>query len=257
MKYTFLLLAFTLLLGSCKVYKANYMFQTEHEYVVDSLRKLNENSDQNYRLQANDYIQIKVYTNQGERLVDPDFELSTLRTNTTLVRDEPHYLIRQDGKVNLPMVGQILISGKTLRECDSILSVEYTKYYFGVYVLTKVLNKRAIVFGPKAAKVIPLENDNVSVIELIALYGGMPEDGKAKNIKLIRGDYKNPDVQIIDLSTIEGMQKASLNVEPNDVVYIEPAKRMLPQTLQDIYPLFSLILSLLSILILVASVNRN
>jgi polysaccharide export outer membrane protein len=180
-------------------------------------------------------------------------------TPVNIMRVEQRYLVRNDGKVNLPMIGTISLAGKTLQQSDSILSAEYTKYYFGVFAITKVLNKRAIVLGPTAAstKVIPLENDNITVLELLALAGGMPDNGKANNLRLIRGDTKNPDVQIIDLSTIEGMRKASMNVEPNDVLYIEPVKRILPQTLQDIYPLISLALSILSLIILVGTINRT
>lgn len=241
-------------LGSCKVYKANIMFQTEQEWVVDSLRNLNKNADENYVLQANDYISIKVYTNNGERIIDPDFELLK-GVPINQFKDEKRYLIRSDGFANLPMVGQIKLAGYTLKQCDSALSVAYTKYYFGVYVTTSLLNKRAIVIGPQMSKVIPLENDNITVIELIALYGGMPTDGRATNIRLIRGNLQNPDVQIIDLSTIDGMKKASLNVEPNDIVYIEPVKRIFSMTLQDIYPLISVFLTIFSILILVFSKN--
>ena len=93
-------------LGSCKVYKANIMFQTEQEWVVDSLRNLNKNADENYVLQANDYISIKVYTNNGERIIDPDFELLK-GVPINQFKDEKRYLIRSDGFANLPMVGQI------------------------------------------------------------------------------------------------------------------------------------------------------
>jgi polysaccharide export outer membrane protein len=230
------------------------MFKTEQEYVVDSIRKLSTQTDQNYLVQCNDYISYKVYTNNGERIIDPDFELIK-STPTTLIKEEKRYLVRSDGYAELPMVGSVKLAGYTLRQCDSLLTKAYTKYYFGAYVTTYLLNKRAIVLGPKQAKVIPLENDNISVIELLALYGGMPEDGRASNIKLIRGDLKNPDVQIIDLSSIEGLRKANLSVEPNDIVYIEPVKRIFSLTLQDIYPLLSLFLAVLSIVILLQA-NR-
>jgi polysaccharide export outer membrane protein len=59
-------------------------------------------------------------------------------------------------------------------------------------------------------------------LELIAIAGGIPINGKAHRIKLIRGDLKNPQVYLIDLSTIEGMKKAELTMQGNDIVYVEP-----------------------------------
>ena len=170
---------------------------------------------------------------------------------------EVRYLVRQNGNVYLPMVGDIKINGFTIRQADSLLSVEYGKYYYNVYVNTKILNKRVVVIGALGGKVIPLENDNISVIEAIALYGGMSPDSRAKNIRLIRGDLKKPDVSILNLSTIEGLKKATTNVEPNDIIYIEPVRRHLPQALQDVIPILSLATSIITTLLLIANLNKK
>ena len=73
---------------------------------------------------------------------------------------------------------------------------------------------------------------------------GQSRVGRADNIRLIRGDLKNPQVQIIDLTTIDGMRRANLQVEPNDIVYVEPIRRPFYERLQEVTPLFSLIGSL-------------
>jgi polysaccharide export outer membrane protein len=67
-----------------------------------------------------------------------------------------------------------------------------------------------------------LQNQNTSLLEALALSGGVSANGKAHRIKLIRGDLKNPQVYLIDLSTIDGMKKANMTLQGNDIVYIEP-----------------------------------
>ena len=247
------------LLYSCKVYKSNVMFKTKYEYVVDSIRKANLEADKNFVIARNDYITIKVYTHNGERIIDPDYEIlkSTGIQINNLQTQEVRYIVRQNGKVFLPMVGDIKLEGYTIRQCDSLLSKEYGKYYYNVFVNTKIANKRVVVLGALGGRVIPLENDNISIIELIALYGGINNDSKAGNIRLIRGDLKKPDVSIIDLTTIEGMKKASLSVEPNDILYIEPVRRKFPQFLQDIYPALSVISSVITTVLLLANLNKK
>jgi polysaccharide export outer membrane protein len=229
------------------------MFRTEHEYVVDTLRIVQ--AEKNYSIQKNDYISLQVYSNSGERIIDPDFELSKAKDQKA---QEPiRYLVKVDGKVDLPMIGNTYLAGFTLYQADSILSVAYTKFYKNPYVVTRLLSKRVIVFGPSPAttsayagvavtgKVIPLENENMNLVEVLALFGGIGDHAKAYNIKLIRGDLKNPDVSIIDLSTIEGMRKANLAIHPNDIIYIEPTRKYLIESLRDIAPIMSLISSLL------------
>jgi polysaccharide biosynthesis/export protein len=255
----FLLILLTIpCLYSCRVYKSNIMFRTEYDYIVDSIRKANLTApDKNFVIAENDYITIKVYTNKGERIIDPDYELmKTAPLNNMQVQDV-RYLIRQNGKVYLPMVGDIKLAGYTIREADSILNVEYNKFYYDAFVQTRIVNKRIVVLGALGGKVIPLENDNITVVEAIAMYGGVSTDSRAQNIRLIRGDLKKPDVSIIDLSTIEGLKKATTNVEPNDIIYIEPVKRILPQTLQDVYPIVSVISSVLTLLVLFVTLGNQ
>lgn len=225
------------------------MFVTDHEYLVDSIQKLTAETERNYIIQVDDYLGIQVFSNGGERIIDPDYELS--KQQGVVVRVEPQrFLVRQDGYAKLPMIGDVYLEGYTLYQADSALAVEYSKYYESAFVITKLLNKRVIVLGPDGGKVVPLENQNINVIEVIALYGGISDNGKAYKIRLIRGDLKNPNVNIIDLSTIEGMKQASLDIMPNDIVYIETRRRIISESLAEIGPLISIVTNLLVTIIL-------
>ena len=44
------------------------------------------------------------------------------------------------------MVGDINVEGNTIRQTDSILSFEYGKYYYNVFVNTKIVNKRVVIY---------------------------------------------------------------------------------------------------------------
>ena len=79
--------------------------------------------------------------------------------------------------------------------------------------------------------------------------GGFNNDASGKNIRLIRGDLSNPQVQVIDLSTIEGMAKANLEIQPNDIIYVEPVRRPFAESLKDIVPVLSLLTSVLALVI--------
>ncbi|MCS6824406.1 MAG: polysaccharide biosynthesis/export family protein [Cytophagaceae bacterium] len=254
----FIIVTTACVLLSCRVYRQNIMFRTDEQILIDSIQKADANHKKNYVIQKNDYISIKVYTNNGERIIDPDYELlkATGIQAGTLNRETPKYLVRDNGMVFLPMIGDIKLEGYTLRQADSILSEAYSKFYYNVYVITKFENKRVVVLGALGGKVLNLENENTNLIEVIAQYGGVSQESKAHNIRVIRGDLKNPQVTIIDLSTIEGMKKATLNVEPNDIIYIEPQRRILPQTIQDLSPIISLVLSILTFIALLTSLRK-
>jgi polysaccharide biosynthesis/export protein len=238
------------------------MFGTEKDMLVDSIQKEIIHAEKNYVIRKNDYLNIKIYTNRGERLIDPNSELAkgTFGGTGSAVKEEGvRYLVRSDGKVNLPMLGDVNLEGYNLFRADSLLAVKYSKFYEGAFVITSMLNKRVFVLGPFpiGAKVIPLLNENINLIEIITLYGGIPDNGKSYNIRIIRGDLKNPNVNIIDLSTIDGMKAANLDVQPNDIIYIEPVRKLVLESLRDITPFISLLVSITSISITIIFLTRG
>ena len=54
------------------------------------------------------------------------------------MQQEVSYLVRNNGYVYFPMVGDVKLEGYTIRQADSLLSVEYNKYYYNVFVNAKI-----------------------------------------------------------------------------------------------------------------------
>ncbi|QNP54074.1 polysaccharide biosynthesis/export family protein [Hymenobacter qilianensis] len=266
-----------------KIYRQNVLFRLEGTTVDTArLRTTINRTERNYIIQSNDYLDVRVYTNKGERILDPNGELpfgnpgglrgATTRpgagTRTTTGQQSSggttsggsEFLVQDDGIVKLPMVENIKLSGYTLLEADSVLQVAYSQYYEQPFVVTRVTNNRIIVLGAvggTGGQVIPMTNDNMNLIEVLAIAGGIDGGaigtggnrvGRTTNIRLIRGDLKNPQIQVIDLSTFEGMRRANLQVEPNDIVYVEPVRRPFYEALTDAGPVFGLVTSLISVL---------
>lgn len=279
---------------SCRTYNQNIMFKTTGSVNLEKLKMSLANAERNYIIQPNDYLDVRVYTNKGERIFDPNGELpfgapgggvnnagNTTRTPrvSTSTRGgsgggqaslpgSTEFLVQYDGTVKLPMVDYVKISGLTLLQADSILQTLYAKYYVQPFVTTRVTNNRVFVLGAVgggqgggnqgAGTVIQMANDNMNLLEVISLAGGIPQGGKAQNIRIIRNYMsQEPMVQIIDLSTIEGMRQATLHIEPNDVVYIEPNQRIFFELLRDITPVVNTFVALVSTYLLITNINRN
>ncbi len=239
-------------LSSCKTYKQNILFTTEGEYLSEAAQLMVLEVESSYIIQPYDYIQIEVYTNKGERIIDPNYELiQENASNQRQMRPAPHYLIEADSTVRFPVVGKVRLGGLTLPEADSLLQTAYSEYYKDPYVITQYSNKRVIVLGAVGGHVIPLTNESMSVIEVLALAGGIGNDAKGHNIRLIRGDLKDPIVQVINLSTIEGMRKATLQVQSGDIIYVEPIRKIVSESIRDIAPVLSVITSLVTLLVLI------
>lgn len=273
-----------LLLSSCastEYYQKRTLFRLTDSQgrQLDStkLRIAVNRSERNYVIQPNDYVEVRVNTNKGERILDPNGELpfgqpsgplpsrsaaggqattggrSTSRSTSQGggSTGASEFLVYADGTTVLPMVGRVKLSGLSLLQADSMLARMFDVYYKESFVTTRVTNNRVIVLGAAGGQVIPLANDNMNLLEVLALAGGIDgggsgssnfyrNGGRADNIRIIRGDLKNPRVQQIDLSTLNGMRRANLQVEPNDIIYVEPIRRPLLDALADAAPLLSL-----------------
>jgi polysaccharide export outer membrane protein len=244
-------------------------------------------TERNYLIQPNDFLEVRVNTNKGERILDPNGELqfgqpggglpsrgggqsggTTQRAGgaqrstgqgTGGATSGTEFLVQADGTVVLPLVNRVKVSGLSLLQADSVLALRYNEYYKEPFVTTRVTNNRVIVLGAPGGQVISLTNDNMNLLEVLALAGGIDGPatggtnsnlyrfgGRASNIRIIRGDLKNPRVQQIDLSTLDGMRRANLQMEPNDIVYVEPVRRPVQEALIDAAPVVGFVTLLIN-----------
>lgn len=238
MKRLIYLLVFVVFVSGCKVFTPSQMLR-QGDYPVsvfaDTLKM------QEYRIAPNDELEINVLTNNGEKMIDP--------VGGSATGSQLKYMVEFDGQVKLPILNRTMIAGKTIIEAEKMLEKEFSAYFNNPYVQIKVSNTRVTIFpGGDESKpmVYILKNSNTTLFEALADIGGI-QDGKAHKIKLIRGDLRNPEVYLIDLSTVRGMTKANLVLQANDIIYVEPRGRVPQKLLEAIAPFTSLLTTLLMI----------
>jgi len=223
------------------------MFKVPDNYAVKQQAGIVE---KNYIVQINDYLQLDVYTSNGERIIDPDLELSKELGNRYLSSTiPPTYLVDIKGAAKLPMIGEITLVGLTIREAEEMLEKAYSTYYKDPYVILKYFNKRVIVLGAQGGQVIPLANENIFLVEVLALAKGLSNDAKAHNIRVLRGE----DVFVADLSTIDGYLKNNIAIEPGDIIYVEPLRKPVVDATRDYAAIISMLTSLTTLIIVIIS----
>jgi polysaccharide export outer membrane protein len=226
------------------------MFKSTEGVEPQRVEKEVNSVEKNYKIQKNDFLRLEVYSNQGERLIDPNPELSQKNGVTQQPeKNEPTYLVDLKGVVRFPMVGEINLENLTLRQAEEILQKEYAKFFKEPFVLLSYANKRVVLLGAVGGQVIPLTNENMDLLEVLALAKGLTNDSKAQNIKLIRGET----VIEIDLSTIQGFREGNVRVESGDVIYVEPIRRPFSEALRDYSGALTLLVSLTTLIVLIQS----
>lgn len=246
--------------------------------VVDTakLRRAVNRTARNYTIHPNDLLNVQVFTNKGEKLIDPNGELrfgaagiggsgsgltpavssggagGSVGGAPATIPGSTQFVVQADGTVRLPLVDRVSVQGLSLIQADSVLKIRYSQYYKEPFIKTAVSNNRVIILGAPGGRVVNLANDNMNLLEVLALVGGPDggaggggtgiarNGGRIDNIRIIRGDLKNPQVQFVNLNTLEGMRRGNLQIEPNDIIYIQPVRRPLIDSLVDSAPIFGL-----------------
>lgn len=245
------ILGIALLLTACAPLNPSIMFKTEKGYKYDLPSDTNELE---YKIAPNDVISFRLFTNNGFKLIDISNENNAQFQN---IINGLTYLVEFDGQVNLPIIGRVPVSGLTLREAEFFLEEKYADIYIDPFVLLNISNRRVTIFPGNGGngRVITLQNNNVTLLEALALAGGIRETGRANRVKLIRGDLNNPEVYLIDLSTIEGLKDADIILQANDIIYVEPVGVTRRQVISEIAPILSLLTSLLTLYFVIDRVN--
>jgi polysaccharide export outer membrane protein len=212
------------------------------------------NTEKQYVIQKNDQLRLQINLYNGEHLVAPTPQTQTegstpsnTSSNDQGTGTQFKYEVDNRGIVKFPMIGEIKLEGLTLREAEEIARKEYLKFFKEPYVQLSYVNKRVVLLGSPGGQVIPLNNSNMRLPEVLALARGIGNDGWANKVKLIRNDH----VYQFNLTTIPGFKEANILVEPGDIIYVEPVRRPFTEGIKDNYIIASLFFTIISLAALI------
>lgn len=239
-------------LSSCGNVNSNALFKIpkDSSFKYDSL-VMNPTDD--YILGPGDRFSFQFATNEGERIIFNQSGVTELMeggTTQNQQRNRIDYLIRQDGKVKLPLVGEIQVKGLTLIQVEDTISKLLSKNFINPFVQIRLSNQRVFFFGDRgAANVVYLANTNTSLIEVIALAGGISENSRSNSIKVMRRKSNGKrEIYKIDLSKIEGLKEAEMIVQGNDYIYVDYKPRIASSVFREVGPWLSLATTSLAVI---------
>lgn len=214
-----------MMLSSCRIFNPSVMLRTKrnHVYAMPT-----DSVPSEYIIQPGDLLSFRLFSNEGFRIVDIGM-LEGGNANQQASQQAQNliaYRVEADSVVNMPIVGRTALAGMDLKQAEIFLEEKYRNYYNDPYVVITANNRRIIIFPGEggAAQVVPIQNEYTTVIEALAMAGGISRGGKAHRIKIIRGGLNNPEYYFLDLSTVKGLNEAKhYYLKANDIVYVEPS----------------------------------
>lgn len=168
---------------------------------------------------------------------------------------DKNVIVRPDGVISYPLVGDLAVVGLTLTEIDDRLTKALTDYVRNPVVSLAVQRFggiKVIVLGQVRGPGIYSPAGGGSVMDLVALAGGFTDDAVRRGTFLIRNGAQGPQVYRLNLARVfKGDLGQNIPVQPNDIIYV-------PKTfIANVNHLVAQITPLLSNTLLTTSVIRD
>ena len=133
--------------------------------------------------------------------------------------------IAPDGSITYPLVGRIVVAGKTYPQLVAQLSEAISEYYQNPQVTVNILELRSqkvfVIGEVTAPSVLQLSNE-MSILEALTLSGGINSAARTNNVLLIRGELEQPELYTVDVQSIyaKGNTSQMVYLQRGDIVMV-------------------------------------
>jgi polysaccharide export outer membrane protein len=200
-------------------------------------------SSYEYKIALNDRVSVNIFIKSdtsSQQFIALLNKQSNPTSATNINNQNNGYLVNQQGNIILPLLNSVNVVGLTEYEASNMLIKKYKKYVKNPFVVVNIVNQRVIVIGEvKKPGIIPIINGRINLIEVIAQSGYFKDTAERTNIKIIRGNLRDPKIRIVDLTKLENITNGSLELKPNDIVYVQPRHiKGINKAITEISPFF-------------------
>lgn len=196
------------------------------------------------KIQKNDLLGITVAS------LSPDVAFYNAPQNTA--GSVNGYQVDNNGNITFVKLGSLHVEGMTRKALKDTLEKELVPWLKDVVVSVAFLNRHVTMLGGITPQVIPLSNDNMTILDALATSGDIGDKGKMDNILVIRDTGNAKVFKRLNLKDNSIFYSPYYYLQPNDIVYVEPVtvktKLTAPQILSYVTAGLSLIFLILNTL---------
>jgi polysaccharide export outer membrane protein len=133
------------------------------------------------------------------------------------------YTVNDNGAIELPYLGEVVVKGKSLKEAKATIDKEVTRFFKTYYLSVKLGGIRYSTLGEfnRSGKQVILQNQ-ATIYEAIAASGDLGPLAKRDEIRLIRQYPEGTKIHTINLLDQSIIGSPYYFIQPNDVLYAEP-----------------------------------
>lgn len=162
------------------------------------------------------------------------------------------FTIDTKGIIELPFLGKLILTNKTMEEAKETIEIELRKYFKNYFLQIKLADFKFSVLGFVNRPGQYFFNQNkVTLLEAIAQAGELNNLAKRYELQLYRQYPDGVKLHTIDLTDQSLISSPYWYIQPNDVLYVVPLNKRSIGDLSSLQSSFGVIAPLLSTLLMV------
>ncbi|NDP22434.1 MAG: hypothetical protein GZ091_15320 [Paludibacter sp.] len=221
-----LLLLFAIQLSSCiTTHHTNYLQETKN-----FIPSYNDSvSYQDYLIKEDDRLFIQVYSmdDKTNALFNGSGSQNTQLmsgTGSNQNLDLFTYIVHSDGNIIFPLVGEIYLKGKTIRQAKDFIETAIKPILVINSVDVRMVGRTFSVIGAGKSGKFTFPREKVNIYQAIAMAGDLGFYVDRSKIKILRETENGSIIKTFDVRSIDIINSEYYYLEPNDVIFIQPLK---------------------------------
>jgi polysaccharide biosynthesis/export protein len=213
-----------------------------------------------YKVQPFDVLYIRVTSAMNQEAVEmfnqtnTNSNISSTNTNSFL----SNYYIDAEGKIKMPVLGEINVDNMTIKEIESYLNKLVSKYVSDANVLVRLMSFKITTLGEIGVGQKTISADRANLFEVFAMSGDISRSGNRHNILILRTTPEGMRTFRVDVTDKNIISSPLFYVQPNDIIYIEPIKSTAWRfTLSELSLLLTAVTTFTSIYFLIMNVSTK
>ncbi|WP_323786906.1 polysaccharide biosynthesis/export family protein [Psychroserpens sp.] len=220
MKLNCIVFLFILTLSSCASKKDILYIQDANE------NSSTEISYQNSTIQPNDILKITVESIVPEAAIPYNRGVAGgVPNNSIQILQLEGYLVSNEGTINYPILGEILLSKLTTNEAEEKIRLLLTEggHLNNPTISVRLVNAKITVLGEvNIPGTYNFTEQNITILQALGYAGDLTINGKRDDIIITRDVDGVRKITHIDLTKTDFMNSEFFYVKPNDVIIVNP-----------------------------------
>jgi polysaccharide biosynthesis/export protein len=132
------------------------------------------------------------------------------------------YLVQANGNIDFPIIGQINVIGKTVRQTKELIEESIKPILKINSVDVRMIGKSFSVIGSGKSGHFSFPKDKINIFQALALIGDLGQFTDRSKIRILRLTKNGTQIKSFDLRSVDIINSEFYYIEPDDVIFLQP-----------------------------------